>query len=154
MSQPSASPLRRPKKSIWRKPSLKSKQIKAQWIMTRNCSGSSQTATMNQELNSTLVLRSFSPLLSVQPRPTTPWSPYRTHQYPSSVPWILGGGPWTSPLAVQDPVPTPPQCASPPATGMQHLFQCLNVSIFLCFYILYYDINHVVLLLYKIIMFI
>ena len=28
------------------------------------------------------------------------------------------------------PDPPPPQCASPPATDMQLLFYCLNVSIF------------------------
>ena len=132
MAQPSASPFRRPKKNIWRKPSLKSKQLKAQWNMRRAYSGSSQTATLKQELNSTLVLRSYPPLLSVQPRPTTPWSPYRTHQYPSSVPWILGGGPWPSPLAVQDPVPTPPPTMCKSTSNRYATF----VLLFKCFYIL------------------
>ena len=132
MSQPSASPFRRPKKNIWRKPSLKSKQLKAQWNMRRAYSGSSQTATLKQELNSTLVLRSYPPLLSVQPRPTTPWLPYRTHQYPSSVP--VDSGRRAMAIAIgrtgSSPDPPPPQCASPPATDMQLLFYCLNVSIF------------------------
>ena len=132
MSQPSASPFRRPKKNIWRKPSLKSKQLKAQWNMRRAYSGSSQTATLNQELNSTLVLRSYPPLLSVQPRPTTPWSPYRTHQYPSSVPVDSGRRAMAIAIGLTGSSPDPPPTMCKSTSNRYATF----VLLFKCFYIL------------------
>ena len=89
MSQPSASPFHRPKKNMWRKPSLKSKQRMAQWKTRHAYSGSSQNISLEQSMNSTVALRSYPHPLSVQPRTPTRLSPYTSHQYPSSVRWMM-----------------------------------------------------------------
>ena len=119
MSQPSASPFHRPKKNMWRKPSLKSKQRMAQWKTRHAYSGSSQNISLEQSMNSTVALRSYPHPLSVQPRTPTPWSPYTSHQYTSSVPWMMGGS-WPSPLAIQNPI-RKPQYAAAPALGMKNV---------------------------------
>ena len=109
MNRPHGSPCHDLTRKKYKRSSIKSREKYAQWKIGRDLG------------RTTNVLRSYPHLLSAQPCPPTPWSPYSSHQYPSSVPWTMGREHCASPWAgIQDPIfPAPQQTTEAAEPGMQ-----------------------------------